>query len=95
MIGWRDSRTDAASGANECGRFASTRYARTRAILPTGEKSPVIGLGTWQVFDVSDSANERGPLKDVLSRFVRLGGKGIDSSPMYGRAEGVIGDLTS
>jgi diketogulonate reductase-like aldo/keto reductase len=47
------------------------------------------------VFDVTDSPNERQPLKEVLSRFVQLGGKMIDSSPMYGRAEGVIGDLTN
>ncbi len=39
--------------------------------------------------------NERQPLKEVLIRFVQLGGKVIDSSPMYGRAESVIGDLTS
>jgi diketogulonate reductase-like aldo/keto reductase len=66
-----------------------------RAIPSSGEKLPVIGLGTWQVFDVADSPNERQPLKEVLSRFVQLGGKVIDSSPMYGRAEGVIGDLTN
>jgi diketogulonate reductase-like aldo/keto reductase len=66
-----------------------------RAIPSTGEKIPAIGLGTWQVFDVGDSPNERGPLKNVLTHFVQLGGKVIDSSPMYGRAEGVIGDLSS
>ena len=67
----------------------------TRPIPSTGEKIPVIGLGTWQVFDVSDSPNEQRSLKEVLSRLVQLGGKVIDSSPMYGRAEGMIGDLTS
>jgi len=66
-----------------------------RAIPSTGEKIPVVGLGTWQVFDVGESPNERGPRRDVLTRFAQLGGKVIDSSPMYGRAEGVIGDLTS
>jgi diketogulonate reductase-like aldo/keto reductase len=66
-----------------------------RAIPSTGEKIPAIGLGTWQVFDVGESPNERAPLKEVLTRFVQLGGKVIDSSPMYGRAEGVIGDLSS
>jgi diketogulonate reductase-like aldo/keto reductase len=66
-----------------------------RAIPSTGEKIPAVGLGTWQVFDVGASPNERGPLKEVLTRFVQLGGKVIDSSPMYGRAESVIGDLTS
>lgn len=66
-----------------------------RPIPSSGEKIPVLGLGTWRVFDVSDSPNERGSLKEVLRRFVHLGGKVIDTSPMYGRAESVIGDLTS
>ena len=66
-----------------------------RAIPSTGEQIPVVGLGTWQVFDVGESLNERDPLREVLRRFVQLGGKVIDSSPMYGRAESVIGDLTS
>jgi diketogulonate reductase-like aldo/keto reductase len=66
-----------------------------RAIPTTGEKIPAVGLGTWQVFDVGESPNECGPLKEVMSRFVQLGGKVIDTSPMYGRAESVIGDLTS
>ena len=68
---------------------------RKRAIPSTGEKLPVVGLGTWQTFDVGDSSAERQPLAAVLARFVKLGGKIVDSSPMYGRAEGVIGDLTS
>ncbi len=66
-----------------------------RSIPSSGEKLPVVGLGTWQVFDVGESPNEREPLKEVLRHFVQLGGKVIDSSPMYGRAESVIGDLTS
>ena len=67
----------------------------TRAIPATGEELPVIGLGTWNVFDVDlTPANEK-QLGDVLSLFVKLGGRVIDSSPMYGRAEEVIGTLTS
>ena len=66
-----------------------------RVIPSTGEKIPIVGLGTWQVFDVGDSPNDRAPLKEVVARFAQLGGKVIDSSPMYGRAEQVIGDLTS
>jgi diketogulonate reductase-like aldo/keto reductase len=77
---------EAASPPNEIG---------TRTIPSSGEKIPVIGLGTWQVFDIGDSPHDRQPLKDVLGRFLQLGGKVIDSSPMYGRAESVIGDLTS
>jgi diketogulonate reductase-like aldo/keto reductase len=67
----------------------------TRPIPSTAEKIPMVGLGTWQVFDVGASPNERQPLKEVLTRFVQLGGRVIDTSPMYGRAESVIGELTS
>lgn len=66
-----------------------------RTIPSTGEKIPMVGLGTWQVFDVGPSPNDRGPLREVLRRFVELGGKVIDSSPMYGRAEAVVGELAS
>ncbi len=66
-----------------------------RAIPSTGEKIHALGLGTSQTFDVGHSPNERGPLREVLRRFVELGGKVVDTSPMYGRAEEVIGDLTS
>jgi diketogulonate reductase-like aldo/keto reductase len=54
---------------------------------------PALGIGTWRVFDVGASAAERAPIKEVLRRFVELGGKAIDSSPMYGAAEGVVGDV--
>jgi aryl-alcohol dehydrogenase-like predicted oxidoreductase len=67
----------------------------TRAIPSSGEKLPVIGLGTARVFDVGSSESERAPLEEVLRNFVKLGGSVIDSSPMYGRAEQVIGDLSS
>jgi len=67
----------------------------SRKIPSSGEKLPVIGLGTWRAFDVDLSADVRRQLEDVLSTFVKLGGRVIDSSPMYGRAEEVIGDLTS
>ncbi|HEY0368970.1 MAG TPA: aldo/keto reductase [Chthoniobacterales bacterium] len=66
-----------------------------RKIPSTGESLPVIGLGTWQAFDVGDSPNERAPLEEVMRAFVRLGGRLIDSSPMYGRAEKVVGDLAT
>ena len=66
-----------------------------RTIPSSGEKLPVIGLGTWRAFDVELNAGVRRQLEDVLSQFLKLGGRLIDSSPMYGRAEKVIGDLTS
>jgi len=67
----------------------------TRAIPSSREKLPVIGLGSWSVFDVNLTPENEKQLGDVLSRFVKLGGKVIDSSPMYGRAEGVIGELAA
>jgi aryl-alcohol dehydrogenase-like predicted oxidoreductase len=65
----------------------------TRPIPSSGEKLPVIGLGTWQTFDVDPA--QSGPLAEVLRAFVRFGGRVIDSSPMYGRAEQVIGDVVT
>jgi aryl-alcohol dehydrogenase-like predicted oxidoreductase len=72
---------------------SSTMIAR--AIPSSGEKLPVIGLGTWRTFDVDLTSDSRRQLGDVLSLFTRLGGRVIDTSPMYGRAEEVIGELTA
>src|SRR5438046_4795735 len=66
-----------------------------RTIPSSGEKLPVIGLGTWRAFDVDLTTDNRRQLEEVLSLFVKLGGRVIDSSPMYGRAEEVIGELTA
>jgi aryl-alcohol dehydrogenase-like predicted oxidoreductase len=66
-----------------------------RPIPRTGESLPVIGLGTWQTFDVGKAQSAREPLKSVLRDFVRLQGKVIDSSPMYGNSENVVGDLAA
>lgn len=66
----------------------------TRLIPSSKEALPVVGLGTWQTFDVSTpSAKE--PLKDVLKTMHQYGGTLIDSSPMYGRSEAVVGELTA
>jgi diketogulonate reductase-like aldo/keto reductase len=67
----------------------------SRPIPSTGETIPAVGLGTWRVFDVGGSAAERAPLKDVLLSLVELGGRVVDSSPMYGAAESVVGDLAA
>ena len=65
----------------------------TRPIPSTGEPMPVIGLGTWRAFDVSADEAARCPLREVLQRLFDAGGRIIDTSPMYGRAEAVTGDL--
>jgi diketogulonate reductase-like aldo/keto reductase len=67
----------------------------SKPVPSSGEQLPVIGLGTWQTFDVGDAAGERAPLMDVLAGFVELGGRVVDSSPMYGRSEAVLGDLAA
>jgi diketogulonate reductase-like aldo/keto reductase len=67
---------------------------RTRPIPSTNEQLPVVGVGTWQTFDVGNSAAERDPLKEVLKTLIAKGGKVIDSSPMYGQSEKIVGDLS-
>ena len=67
----------------------------SRPIPASGEMIPVVGLGTWRVFDVGGSPAERTPLRDVLKSLVELGGRVVDSSPMYGTAESVVGDLAA
>ena len=65
----------------------------TRPIHSTGEAMPVIGVGTWQAFDVASEPAELGPRRAVLDTLFAAGGRMIDSSPMYGRAEMVVGRL--
>lgn len=66
-----------------------------RAIPSSNEKIPVVGLGTWQTFDVGSSAEKRETLAQVLTEMHKLGGSVVDSSPMYGSSEKVVGDLTT
>lgn len=66
-----------------------------RPIPGSGEKLPVIGLGTWQVFDAGADAAARGPLRETLAAFAKGGARLVDSSPMYGAAESVVGDLAA
>ncbi len=66
-----------------------------RPIPASGELLPVAGLGTYQSFDVGRGAAERDPLREVLRLFVEHGGKLVDSSPMYGPSESVVGDLAA
>ena len=66
-----------------------------RPIPSSAETIPAVGLGTWQTFDVGSGASEREPLREVLRRFVAAGGRVVDSSPMYGAAESVVGDLAA
>jgi diketogulonate reductase-like aldo/keto reductase len=64
----------------------------TKRIPSTGESLPVIGVGTWQTFDVGGDPAARAPLRELLKL---LEGNAIDSSPMYGSSETVAGDLVA
>jgi diketogulonate reductase-like aldo/keto reductase len=84
----------AAAGAGP-GPAGASATLLARAIPSSGERVPAIGLGTWRTFDVGASPSVRAPLREVLQRFVELGGHVVDSSPMYGAAESVVGDLAA
>ena len=73
--------------------FAESANMLTRPIPASGESLPVIGLGTWQVFDVAGSAEELALRQTIIELLVEKGGRLIDSSPMYARAEKVVGDV--
>ena len=73
--------------------LAQTRSPILRPIPATGEMLPAVGLGTWITFNVGSAAPARAPLVPVVERFFEHGGAMIDSSPMYGTSEAVIGDL--
>ncbi len=67
----------------------------TRPIPRSGERLPAIGLGTYQAFDIPRDRLAESELQAVLRRFIELGGKVIDSSPMYGHAEAAVGTLAT
>ncbi len=75
--------------------FTQSQNMMSRIIPSSGEQLPAVGLGTWQTFDAGTSEEELKILKQVLGEMQKLGGKVIDSSPMYGSSEAVVGQLTS
>jgi diketogulonate reductase-like aldo/keto reductase len=66
-----------------------------RAIPVSGEQLPVIGLGTARSFDVGMAAERRIPLREVVRAFVEQGGAVVDTSPMYGSVESVLGRVVA
>jgi diketogulonate reductase-like aldo/keto reductase len=64
-------------------------------IPSSGESIPVVGCGTWQTFDVGSSPSELEAPSSVIDALLDGGGKLIDSSPMYGQAERVTGEIVS
>jgi aryl-alcohol dehydrogenase-like predicted oxidoreductase len=75
--------------------FAAEGSPLRRAIPSTGEKLPVIGLGSAVTFDVPASSPKAKDVAEVITRFAKHGGKVIDSSPSYGNAESLIGQIAS
>lgn len=71
--------------------LAKTPAPLTRPIPSSGERLPLVGLGTWITFNVGDDPELREECADVLEAFFAAGGRLIDSSPMYGSSQPVIG----
>ena len=67
----------------------------TRTIPQSQEALPAVGFGTWQTFDIGSDRSQFEQRREVLSVLFEAGGKVIDSSPMYGSAEAVVGQLLS
>ena len=67
----------------------------TKAIPSSGERLPVIGIGTARRYDVGGSEAELAPLREVIGNFTKMGGKLVDTAPGYGNAEPVVGDLVA
>jgi len=70
---------------------AATAAPLTRAIPSTGETLPAVGLGTWITFNVGDDPQARDACAEVMAAFFEGGGRMIDSSPMYGSSQPVVG----
>lgn len=67
----------------------------TKPIPVSGEALPVIGLGTWQVFDLPSTPEAIAEPRQIVELLVEKGGRLIDSSPMYNRSEKIIGDIVA
>jgi len=65
----------------------------TRSVPRTGERLPVVGLGTAIVFDIGDDAARRAERRAVIQTMLEGGGRVIDTAPSYGTAETVLGEL--
>jgi aryl-alcohol dehydrogenase-like predicted oxidoreductase len=81
------------SGAAQAAQGSAVAPILRRAIPKSGELLPIVGVGTWLTFDVGTNQEDRAQLTKVLARLFAAGGSMIDSSPMYRRAEAVVGDL--
>lgn len=92
-VGWSVSRVPGTGIGHSLASAPSDLV--TRPIPSSGERIPVIGIGTARRYDVDDSAAAHAPLREVLRAFPELGGRLVDTAPSYGRAEPVVGDLVA
>ena len=83
----------AALAATPISSVARDERMLTREIPASGEALPVIGLGTYSVFDVAGSAEEIALRREIVATMTDAGGSLIDTSPMYNRSERVIGNI--
>ena len=82
----------AAAGAIAASPAAAAEAMLQRPIPSTGEPIPAIGLGTWITFNVGNDPVARANAAEVMRAFLAGGGRMIDSSPMYGSSQEVVGD---
>jgi aryl-alcohol dehydrogenase-like predicted oxidoreductase len=73
--------------------FAQAQPLIQKMIPSSGENIPIIGIGTARRYEDVKNDAEKGPLRETIRQFQSLGGKVIDSSPSYGTAEAVVGEL--
>jgi diketogulonate reductase-like aldo/keto reductase len=83
--------TTAAAALPPVGARAQGARPATRPVPATGEAIPAVGLGTWITFNVGDDPVLRDECAAVMAAFFAAGGRVIDSSPMYGSSQPVIG----
>jgi len=83
----------AALGTLPGAAFAMSAEMLHKKIPSSSESLPVIGLGTYDVFDVESTAAQIATRKDIVAKLVAAGGSLLDTSPMYNRSEKVIGDV--
>jgi diketogulonate reductase-like aldo/keto reductase len=82
----------ALAGAGALAQAAPAARPLSRRIASSGEEIPLVGLGSWITFNVGNDVEARANCTEVMRNFFASGGRLIDSSPMYGSSQGVIGD---
>lgn len=73
--------------------FAQAQPLIQKKIPSSGETLPIVGIGTARRYEAVKSDDEKAPLRETIRQFESLGGRVIDSSPSYGTAEAVVGEL--